>query len=159
MADIPEHQEYVRRARVEKELRSPFLPKGKSFLTDSAILRQRCIFSFRPLIFSVMITSKDITESLKILYDIAWQSAEPYEKYYNRTYGIAVIAGKARPRRHLANFSLKCCGFVLRSPTTAFKILGKCLPACRQAGNLAQTRKSCIKNTLAFAGVFFRAIQ
>ncbi len=38
--------------------------------------------------------------------------------------------------------SLKCCGFVLRSPTTALKILGKCLPACRQAGNLAQTRKS-----------------
>ncbi|MEK7617661.1 MAG: hypothetical protein AAB410_00785, partial [Patescibacteria group bacterium] len=36
--------------------------------------------------------------------------------------------------------SLKCCGFVLRSPTTALKILPFCLPACRQAGNLAQTR-------------------
>lgn len=76
MADIPEHQEYVNRAKAEKKYEIRFLPKGASFFTDSAIFGDNVVFfSFRPVVFGVMISSKDISASLRVLYELAWQQA------------------------------------------------------------------------------------
>lgn len=58
-----------------------FSPKDKIFLTDSALFADKVVFfSFRPQIFAVMITSREISQSLKNLFDLAWQSAEPLPK-------------------------------------------------------------------------------
>lgn len=55
-----------------------FAPKGSVFLTDNAIFGNSvAFFSFTPLLFAVVITSKDIASSLRSLYDMAWQVAVP----------------------------------------------------------------------------------
>ncbi len=50
------------------------------FLTDSAIFGNNvAFFSFSPTVFAVMITNLQISQSLKVLYDLAWKAAEPYQ--------------------------------------------------------------------------------
>lgn len=81
LASTPEDWEYARRANLGAYYQIRFMPKDMSFLTDSAIFGNNVVFfSFRPATFSVMITSNDISKSLKYLFDLAWQSAEPLQK-------------------------------------------------------------------------------
>lgn len=55
-----------------------FAPEGLPFLTDNAIFGNSvAFFSFNVQLFAVVITSKDIVESLKSLYNMAWQAAPP----------------------------------------------------------------------------------
>lgn len=49
------------------------------FLTDNAFFGDSvAFFSFSPKIFAVIITSVPIVKSLRALYELAWQAAEPY---------------------------------------------------------------------------------
>lgn len=58
-----------------------FMPKGKEFLTDNVVFDNNVIFfSFHPRIFAVMITSRSISESIRTLFEAAWQSAQTYEE-------------------------------------------------------------------------------
>lgn len=58
-----------------------FLPEDLDFPTDSALFGHNVVFfSFQPQVFAVMITSREISISLKTLYELAWQSAEPLQK-------------------------------------------------------------------------------
>ncbi len=51
------------------------------FLTDNAIFGDSvAFFAFEPQIFAVMITSKQISQSFKVLYELAWRGSEPYDK-------------------------------------------------------------------------------
>lgn len=51
------------------------------FLTDNALFDDSvAFFSYTPFIFAVLITSKEIYQSLLTLFELAWQTAEPYEK-------------------------------------------------------------------------------
>lgn len=57
------------------------LPAGYNFPTDSAIFGNSVVFfSFRPQVFAVMITSQEISDSLRTLHKLAWQAARPMEK-------------------------------------------------------------------------------
>lgn len=59
-----------------------FLPADMQFSTDSALFTDHVVFfSFRPQVFAVMITSREITQSLKTLYELAWQTAVPAHQY------------------------------------------------------------------------------
>lgn len=58
-----------------------FAPKGWEFLTDNVLFDGNVVFfSYEPYIFAVQIQSKGIYQSLKTLFDLAWQSSELYEK-------------------------------------------------------------------------------
>ncbi len=51
------------------------------FLTDNCLYDGNVVFfSFQPYIFAVQIKSKGIYQSLRNLFEYAWQAAEPYEK-------------------------------------------------------------------------------
>lgn len=53
-------------------------PEGLNFFTDNAIFGNSvAFFSFNVQFFVVIITSKEIVESLKSLYNMAWQVAKP----------------------------------------------------------------------------------
>ncbi len=76
-----EDLEYAKRIDLWNNYAIRFSPKGLEFPTDSAIFGNNvAFFSFRPEVFSVMITSEEISRSLKILYELAWQQAEPLQK-------------------------------------------------------------------------------
>ena len=80
IADIPEHRKYAKRASA-KNYAVRFLPKGFSFPTDNGIFGDSVVFfSFRPQVFAVMITSKDISAAMRVLHEITWQSSMPYEQ-------------------------------------------------------------------------------
>ena len=71
-AKTVEHDEYYQQR---------FIPKGKSFFTDNVIFEDNVIFfSYTPHIFAVMITSRGISQSLKTLFEMAWQQAESLQK-------------------------------------------------------------------------------
>jgi len=54
------------------------LKKGTSLILDSIIFDDNIlIVSLKGIFFGVLIQSKDIAQSYKILYELAWQSAEP----------------------------------------------------------------------------------
>jgi sugar-specific transcriptional regulator TrmB len=54
------------------------LPSNVNLPADSAIFGDSFVmFSFRPQIFSVLITSKDISALMRVLYEMAWNNAEP----------------------------------------------------------------------------------
>lgn len=58
-----------------------FLSKEVVVPADSAIFDDTIVmFSFRPLVFAVTVTSKDICQIMRLMYGMAWRSAEPYEK-------------------------------------------------------------------------------
>ncbi|MDP3741322.1 MAG: helix-turn-helix domain-containing protein [bacterium] len=71
--------EYVSQMEQSEAYQSRFTPKDiQEFLSDSAIYGESvAFFSFSPLIFAVVITSKQIVESIRTLYEIAWQASEP----------------------------------------------------------------------------------
>ncbi len=53
-----------------------FTQPGMQFFTDNAIFGESvAFFSFNVQLFAVVITSREITGSLKSLYDMAWQNA------------------------------------------------------------------------------------
>lgn len=58
-----------------------FVPEGMGFPTDSAIFGDSIVFfSFRPQIFAVMITSREVAQSMRTLFELAWRSSEPYKR-------------------------------------------------------------------------------
>lgn len=79
LPDTLEHRKYAKEAKIGMNYEIRFLPKDKGFLTDSAIFGDSVVFfSFRPQIFGVMISSKEISESLRALYFLAWGQAVSY---------------------------------------------------------------------------------
>ncbi len=82
----PEDIGYAKKAKVGKNYEIKFVKKENSFLTDNAIFGNNVVFfSFHPQIFAVMITSKEISLAIKTLFEMAWQSAEAYEKVMNNS--------------------------------------------------------------------------
>ena len=82
LTQTPADLEYVTWVKQSEYYQSKFAPKTfPEFLTDSAIFGNSvAFFSFEPQIFAVQIDSKAISQSLKVLFDLAWVAAEPYEK-------------------------------------------------------------------------------
>ncbi len=85
LTQTPADLEYVTWVTQSEYYQSRFAPKGfPEFLTDSAIFGNSvAFFSFKPTIFAVQIDSKEISQSLKVLYDMAWASGETYDKVMN----------------------------------------------------------------------------
>lgn len=68
---MPQHEFYENR----------FVPKNMQFLTDNVFFKDSvAFFSYSPYLFAVVITSKGVVTSLKTIFEMAWQSAEKYEK-------------------------------------------------------------------------------
>jgi DNA-binding MarR family transcriptional regulator len=58
-----------------------FLPDGMSLPTDNVLCDGSVMFfSYQPYMFAVQISSKGIYDSLSTLFELAWRSAEPFEK-------------------------------------------------------------------------------
>ncbi len=58
-----------------------FIPANMDFLTDNALFDDSvAFFSYNPYLFAVVIKSAGIVTSLKTLYELAWQSAEPFKQ-------------------------------------------------------------------------------
>ena len=58
-----------------------FLPQGFQFANDNAIFGDNIVFfSFRPQIFAVMITSREISQSMRVLHELAWKQASLNEQ-------------------------------------------------------------------------------
>lgn len=75
-----EDLEYAKKA-VGPNYQIRFLPNNLEFLSDSAIFGNKVVFfSFAPELFALVISSKEISSSLKSLYELAWQVAEPFKK-------------------------------------------------------------------------------
>jgi sugar-specific transcriptional regulator TrmB len=77
----PEDEAYAKRVKADQAYRDHyeirFLPQNFRFANDNAIFGDNVVFfSFRPQIFAVMITSKEIAQSLKVLHELAWKNAE-----------------------------------------------------------------------------------
>lgn len=78
LTDSVADKEYARVSRVTANHQVRLLASGMEFPTDSAIFGDHVVFfSFHPQIFCVMITSREISSSLKTLFELAWRSAEP----------------------------------------------------------------------------------
>ena len=74
--------EYVSWIKQQEYYQSRFaLKTSPEFLTDSAIFGSNvAFFSFKPTVFVVQIESREISQSLRVLFDLAWMAGEPYEK-------------------------------------------------------------------------------
>lgn len=85
--------EYVTWVKQGEYYQSRFAPKNFSeFLTDSAIFGNSvAFFSFKPTVFAVQIDSREISQSLKVLFDLAWQAGEIYEKVMNDNGKTALV--------------------------------------------------------------------
>lgn len=56
-----------------------FLAKGMKFLTDNVIFGNNiAFFSYHPYLFGVVISSKEICQSMRMIFETAWQAAENY---------------------------------------------------------------------------------
>ncbi len=77
--------EYVTWVKQGEYYQSRFAPKSfPEFLTDSAIFGSSvAFFSFKPTVFAVQIESREISQSLKVLFDLAWRAGETYEQVMN----------------------------------------------------------------------------
>jgi HTH-type transcriptional regulator, sugar sensing transcriptional regulator len=77
----PEDEAYAYNVERKGNYETRFLPKELDAPMDSAVAGDRVVFfSFSPQIFCVMITSKEVSRSLKSMYELAWRSAEPMIK-------------------------------------------------------------------------------
>ena len=77
----PEDLAYAKKAKPGPRYEIRFVREGAKFLTDNAIFGESVVFfSFQPQIFAVMISSREISQAIKTLFEFAWQSADPYEK-------------------------------------------------------------------------------
>lgn len=75
---------YAKKAKTGSNYQIRFVDKDKVFLTDNAIFGNNVVFfSFHPQIFAVMITSREISQAIKTLFEFAWASGESYEKVMN----------------------------------------------------------------------------
>lgn len=55
-----------------------FMKKGTEVNSDFALFGDTVLlFSYRPEIFAVMITSKDMAQMFEIIFDLAWEAATP----------------------------------------------------------------------------------
>ncbi len=74
-------QEYLRKIKTDEYYQVRLTSPGQQFLTDNAIFGNSvAFFSFNVQLFAVVITSREITGSIKTLYDMAWQFAIPLNK-------------------------------------------------------------------------------
>jgi sugar-specific transcriptional regulator TrmB len=82
LTQTPADLEYAAWTEQGEYYQSRFAPKDfPEFLTDSAIFgNSAAFFSFSPTIFAVQITNLQISQSLKVLFNMAWMAAEPYNK-------------------------------------------------------------------------------
>lgn len=82
LTQTPADLEYASWIKQSDYYQSRFAPKTfPEFLTDSAIFGNNvAFFSFKPAVFVVQIESQEISQSLKVLFDLAWQAGLPYEK-------------------------------------------------------------------------------
>jgi sugar-specific transcriptional regulator TrmB len=70
-----ENLEFAKVASKNKNYNIKFVTTGKSFLNDSAIFGDSVVFfSFEPKVFAVLITSKEISHAMKVLFEMAWVS-------------------------------------------------------------------------------------
>ncbi len=77
MAETPRHLEYAKKAGAAQNYEIRFLPNGFSFLSDSALFGNTVVFfSFKPTVFAVSITSKEISQALKVLYELSWSQSK-----------------------------------------------------------------------------------
>lgn len=73
--------EYARNQERGKTYEIRFLPDDFDFSNDNAIFGDNVVFfSFRPQIFAVVIKSREISQSLRTLYELAWQKAQELPK-------------------------------------------------------------------------------
>jgi len=73
---------YARAMEHGENFQQRFAPGQGEFLTDNCLYDGNVVFfSFQPYIFAVQIKSKGIYQSLRNLFEYAWQAAEPYEKF------------------------------------------------------------------------------
>jgi len=74
--------EYISWIKQSEFYQSRLAPKDfPEFLTDSAIFGDSvAFFSFKPQVFAVQIDSREVSQSLRVLYDLAWKAAIPYEQ-------------------------------------------------------------------------------
>jgi len=82
LTQTPADLEYSTWTEQGEYYQSRFAPKDfPEFLTDSAIFGNNvAFFSFSPTIFAVQITNLQISQSLRVLFNLAWMAAEPYKK-------------------------------------------------------------------------------
>lgn len=74
-----ENLDYAKQAHQGPNYEIKFLSYNLNFLSDSAIFGNKVVFfSFTPELFALVISSKEITQSIKSLYELAWQVAKPF---------------------------------------------------------------------------------
>ncbi|MBI4050708.1 MAG: hypothetical protein HY396_01900 [Candidatus Doudnabacteria bacterium] len=57
-----------------------FTSPSSEFLTDNVVFDNNvAFFSYQPNIFAVVVTSNGVSQSLRVLFEMAWKGAEPYE--------------------------------------------------------------------------------
>lgn len=82
LTQTPADLEYISWIGQNDYYQSRLAPKDfPEFLTDSAIFGNNvAFFSFSPLVFAVQISSREVSQSLKVLFDMAWMAGLPYGK-------------------------------------------------------------------------------
>lgn len=81
--DILVHREpelkYAREVERPPSYETRIAPKGMELFADNAIFGDSVVFfSFHPQIFATVISSKEVAQSLRTIFDMAWQSARPF---------------------------------------------------------------------------------
>lgn len=80
LVDTPEDREYLASWHGKSTThQARLIPKNLNFpISDSAFFGEYAVFfSFHPQVFAVMIRSKEISGTLKALFELAWQAAAP----------------------------------------------------------------------------------
>jgi sugar-specific transcriptional regulator TrmB len=82
LTQTPADMDYLTWIEQGERYQSHLAPKDfPEFLTDSAIFGNSvAFFSFSPTIFAVQIDNLQISQSLKVLFELAWRGSEPYQK-------------------------------------------------------------------------------
>jgi sugar-specific transcriptional regulator TrmB len=76
-----ENIEVAKKAIKNKNYYVKLTPADKKFFNDSAIFGSSVVFfSFEPKVFAVLITSKEISHAMKVLFEMAWASAIDYNQ-------------------------------------------------------------------------------
>ncbi len=77
----PADFEYVKTMKHGENFQQRFVSGSEGFLTDNCLYDGKLVFFyFQPQVSAVQITSQAIYQSMKTLYEFAWQAAESYEK-------------------------------------------------------------------------------
>lgn len=84
LSRTPDDYAYAAQVQINENYQIRFIPEGSGFPSDSAIFGDRVVFfSFRPEIFAVLVKSRAVSQSLRTLYELAWQKAEPLPRSAN----------------------------------------------------------------------------